>query len=110
MNAFIDVAQGDLDMSKSIKYVVDATASTSTLSRAGYLTRFSPLGIAYSGLDVAVQQFKGYEIRYGDRAGQEVNGWSALFYSGLDNQKEIGPTPPPSQWHLQGYLNNQKNQ
>lgn len=52
-NATIDGFQGDLDMSKSVKYVVDAAAATSTLSKAGYLTRFSPLGIAYSGLDLA---------------------------------------------------------
>ncbi|MEZ9247404.1 LysM peptidoglycan-binding domain-containing protein [Vibrio lentus] len=105
LNMYNKVNQNDYSMSDVGKYTVDMTVAATTLRNVGYLSRLNPPGVAYSVVDIAVQKFEDYTIRYGNSAGENVSGWSALYYSGLDTQKDIGPTPPPSQWHLQGYLN-----
>ncbi|MYM60847.1 hypothetical protein GTG28_16585, partial [Vibrio sp. OCN044] len=110
LNMYHKVDQNDYSISDVGKYAVDMTASATTLRNVGYLSRLNPIGVAYSVVDIAIQKFENYTVRYGNSAGENVSGWSALYYSGLDTQKDIGPTPPPSQWHLQGYLNERNNQ
>ncbi len=63
------------------KVFVDIAAAATSF---GKYARFSPVGIAYTAADLAVQNSPEYIIQYGDRAGENVQGWRKLWYADVD--------------------------
>ncbi|MCW8108280.1 hypothetical protein OPS25_07210 [Alteromonas ponticola] len=81
---------------------VDVTAGLTGVSRfASTLGRFSPVGVAYTAADLAVQFSPDYTVQYGSHAGEVKTGWTKLFYAQGDvihanqqidpNWKPFGP-------------------
>ena len=64
------------------KFVTDSLAAATALSK---FARFTPVGIAYTAVDIGVQNFvPDYTIQYGSNAGDIANGWSGLMHRSTD--------------------------
>lgn len=82
------------------KLGVDFAAAAPTLSNVKYLTRFNPVGVAYTAADLAVQLTPDYTIQYGQYAGETRSGWTKLMYMNADQQQRVMNVSPEAHYEL----------
>lgn len=82
------------------KLGVDFAAAAPTLSNAEYLTRFNPVGVAYTAADLAVQLTPDHTIQYGQYEGETLSGWTKLMYMNTDQQQRVMNVSPEAHYEL----------
>lgn len=61
-----------------------ATSSLSRFKNVTALARLSPIGMAFTGLDIALQATPSYTVKYGPHAGQVTDGWTKAMHQTSD--------------------------
>lgn len=63
---------------------VFAASSFNLFKDISALTRLSPVGMAFTGLDIVLQATPSYTVKYGPHAGQVTNGWTKAMHQTSD--------------------------
>ena len=67
------------------KFGVDTAAA---LTEFKAFASFNPVGLVYTGIDLAVQNLPAHTVKFGSQVGQQKTGWTGVWHSIVDYEAQ----------------------